>query len=169
MTELHVEMDLTTFLGIVNSRYGEKNISSDPNWSFLSRFRAEVVRPNNIWFRAVHGLVNRVAHNLTQIGCLYHLLEEKENLNLEVWTFRKALKSDNTYKVEVLKDPATFVEVEVVEKNALKELKLCLALDFVRRCLEGHMIKEKRFAENDLEENIKIPKFNSSDETRRFF
>ena len=50
---------------IVNSRYGEKDISSDSNWSFLSRFRAEIVRPNNIWFGVVHGSVNRVAHNLT--------------------------------------------------------------------------------------------------------
>ncbi|KAK7851921.1 hypothetical protein CFP56_040534 [Quercus suber] len=57
----------------------------------------------------------------------------------------------------------------VIEKNAPRELKLCLALDFVRRCLEGHMIKEKGFVEKDLEENIKIPKFNSSDETGRFF
>nr|POE75913.1 hypothetical protein CFP56_05177 [Quercus suber] len=31
------------------------------------------------------------------------------------------------------------------------------------------MIKEKGFVEKDLEENIKIPKFNSSDETGRFF
>ena len=89
------------------------------------------------------------------------------------------MKSDDTYKVEVLKDPATSVEVlkdpvisvevEVVEKNSPRELKLCLALDSVRRCLEGHMIKEKGFVENDLEKNIKISKFNSSDETGRFF
>lgn len=31
------------------------------------------------------------------------------------------------------------------------------------------MIKEKGFVENDLGENIKIPKFNSSYETKRFF
>jgi len=30
----------------------------------LSRFRVEVVRPNNIWFGVVHGLMNRVAHKL---------------------------------------------------------------------------------------------------------
>ena len=64
MIELHVETDLTTVPRIVNSRYEEKYIYSDPNWSFLSRFRAEVVRPNNIWFREVHGSVNRVAHKL---------------------------------------------------------------------------------------------------------
>ena len=90
-------------------------------------------------------------------------------MNLEVWTFRKALKSDDTYKVEVLKDRATSVEVEVVEKNSPRELKLCLALASVRRCLEGHMIKEKGFVDNDLEKNIKIPKFNSLDEIGRFF
>ena len=162
MTELHVETDLDTLPGIVNSRlYGEKDISCDPNWSFLSGFRAEVVRPNSIWFEAVPGSVNKVAHNLTQIGCLYNLLEE--NLNLKVWTFRKELKRNNTYKVKVLKDPTTSVEVEVVEKNAPRELKLCLALDFVRRYLVVHRIKEKE------SEQIKIPKFNSSDEIGRFF
>ena len=31
------------------------------------------------------------------------------------------------------------------------------------------MIKEKGFVDNDLEKNIKIPKFNSSDEIGRFF
>ena len=74
------------------------------------------------------------------------------------------MKSNDTYRVEVLKDPTTFVEVEVVEKNAPRELNLS-----VRRYLEGHMIKKKKFVGNDLEENIKITKFNSSDETRRFF
>ena len=64
MIELHVETDLTTVPRIVNSRYGEKYIYSDPNWSFWSRFRTEVVRPNNIWFGEVHGSVNRVAHKL---------------------------------------------------------------------------------------------------------
>ena len=65
MTELHVVTDSTTLPGIVNSGYGERYISFDLNWSFLSRFRAEVVRPNNIWFGVVHGSMNRVAHNLT--------------------------------------------------------------------------------------------------------
>ena len=78
MTKLHVEMDLTTLPGIVNSRYGEKDISSDSNWSFLSRFKAEVVRPNNIWFGAVHGSVNRVAHNLTQLVAYTTFLKRKK-------------------------------------------------------------------------------------------
>nr|POE75912.1 hypothetical protein CFP56_05176 [Quercus suber] len=76
------------------------------------------------------------------------------------------VEMDLTTLPGIVKDPTTFVEVEV---KAPRELKLCLALDSVRRYLEGHVIKEKGFVENDLEENIKIPKFNSSYETGSFF
>ena len=83
------------------------------------------------------------------------------------------MKSDGTYKVEVLKDSTTSVEVEVVEKIAPREVKLSLALDFARRRLEGQIIKEKGFEEiieeKDVEENIEILEFNSLDETGRLF
>ena len=64
MIELHVETDLVTLPGILNFVYREKYVSSDLNWSFLSRLKKEVVRPNVIWLGVVRGLVNRVIHDL---------------------------------------------------------------------------------------------------------
>ena len=61
MTKLHVEMDLVKLSRILNFGYREKYVSSDLNWSFLSRFKEEIVRPNNIWFGVVRSSVNRVA------------------------------------------------------------------------------------------------------------
>ena len=63
MTELHVETNLVTLLGILNSGYREKSVSSYPNWIFLSRFKEEVVRPIDIWFEVVCGSMNRVARD----------------------------------------------------------------------------------------------------------
>ena len=64
MTKLHVEMDLVKLSRILNFGYREKYVSSDLNWSFLSRLKKEVVRPNVIWFGVVRGSVNRVIHDL---------------------------------------------------------------------------------------------------------
>ena len=79
-------------VGIVNSRYGEKDISSDSNWSFLSRLRAEVVRPNNIWFGVVHGSMNRVAHNSGAAWCIWR---PKAKIDYLVWDAKLLLINMN--------------------------------------------------------------------------
>ena len=75
MTELHVETDLVKLLGISNSGYKEKYVTSNLNWSFLSRSKEELVRPNDIWFGVVCGSMNKFAHDSKQTSCLYHILE----------------------------------------------------------------------------------------------
>lgn len=72
-------------------------------------------------------------------------------------------------KYKVLKNPTNFVEVEVIEKIAPRELKLILALDFCKKRLGVHVIEEKGTKERGHADNMKIPKFNSLDKIENFF
>ena len=144
MTDLRVETDLDRLPNLLKFGKRKKDVAANLSWSFLSDFKATVVRPNKISFGSVQGSVNLVAHHLSQIGCFYQFLDKRGDQNVKVWVFRKDLKSVAPCKIKVLKYLTSYVEVDIVEHTAPRELKVILALDLCKRHLNPvYVIKKK--------------------------